>query len=414
MKIVILCDNFGPDRGGAIGIAYAQAVFFSQNGYSVSVVGSTTKKEEEGKTSFSGITVYQIYSDYHPRWRAYRSLYNPQTVSRVKEIFQKEKPDVIHAHNIHYYLSYHCLKLARQSGARVFLTAHDVMLFHYAKFHEFIDPRDLYSNPQFDYRASVWQQIRRFKKYYNPFRNIMIRHYLRSVDKIFAVSQALKEALLANGIDNVVVVRNGITLSDWGVEESGVDSFKTKYSLQHKKIVLFAGRLGPFKGSREIVKAMKYLAQDLEEAVLLVAGSKNEYSTYMADSVKKFGLQNRVVAVGWLKGDSLKTAYKACDVVVVPSVCFDSFPTVNLEAMASRKPVVGTCFGGTSEAIVDGVTGFVVNPYATKEMAQKITYLLKNPKTAISMGQAGYDRVKEKFLISRQMDRIVNWYNKIP
>ena len=55
-----------------------------------------------------------------------------------------------------------------------------------------------------------------------------------------------------------------------------------------------------------------------------------------------------------------------------PVICFDSFPRAVLEAMASGKPVVGTCYGGAPEIIEDGVTGYIVNPFDIKKMAEKV------------------------------------------
>ena len=116
--------------------------------------------------------------------------------------------------------------------------------------------------------------------------------------------------------------------------------------------------------------------------------------------------------VGWLHGEELKAAYGAADVVAVPSVCFDSFGRVNIEAMACKKPVVGTCFGGVPEVVQDGVTGYIVNPFNTELMAEKIIDLLKNQEKSEKFGEAGYERAKKYFNLSDRVAQMIGWYQK--
>ena len=100
-------------------------------------------KSKQGEKIYEGIKIFYIYSNYHIRWRSWISLYNPQTVGKIKKIICKIKPDVCHFHHIQLYLSYYCLKIAKKYSPVVFLTAHDIMLFHYGKLLEHINQNDL-------------------------------------------------------------------------------------------------------------------------------------------------------------------------------------------------------------------------------------------------------------------------------
>ena len=205
MKILYLSDDFPPDNlGGAGVVAHNLAKAFKELGHDIYVVSTTQDKSKEGSYVQDGFKIYKIYSRYHRRWRAYFSLYNPQTVKKVSKIIADIKPDVIHAHNVHYHLSYHCLKIAKDSGARVILTAHDTMLYSYGK---------VYDGSKIPLFKDAWDHKLRF----NPLRNLIIKYYLRNVDKIAAVSDALRRALINNGIKNVETIHNGINLDDWMV-----------------------------------------------------------------------------------------------------------------------------------------------------------------------------------------------------
>ena len=135
MKILILSDDFPPKSFGGAGlVAGEQARALKEVGNDVCVITTTRERYADEYYDYNGITVYSIYSDYHERWRAYVSLLNPPALFRIKKIINDFGPDVVHAHNIHRYLSYYSLILAKKSGAKVFLTAHDTMSFSYGKF----------------------------------------------------------------------------------------------------------------------------------------------------------------------------------------------------------------------------------------------------------------------------------------
>ncbi|MDD2654849.1 MAG: glycosyltransferase family 4 protein [Candidatus Omnitrophica bacterium] len=380
MKILILADEFPPQSFGGAGIStFDLSRGLVRAGQQVVVVTTCQKKNEEREFESAGMKIFRIFTDFHERWEPYLSLYNPKTVGKVREIIKEINPDIIHAHNIHSFLSYYCLKIAKKSGKPVFLTARDTMLFTYGKL---ATKRYL---GKLDPRVSWVDNLRESQKRYNPFRNIIIRHYLKYVDKIFAISDSLKQALELNKIKNVEVIYNGIDVDEWQMGSKIAGGFKDK------EIVFFAGRISNLKGAELINQAMDLVKKDVPEAVLLVAGTRG---------------------VGWLAGDNLKAAYYAADIVVIPSVYLDPFNRTNIEAMACKKPVVGTCFGGTPEIVKDGVTGYIVNPLNVGLMAQKITDLLKNPTKAKQFGEAGYERVKKDFSLEKCVQKNLDWYQK--
>lgn len=384
MKILILQDDFPPQSFGGAGFStFDCARGLQKAGQDVTVITTCRRKSEEGDMNYQGLKVFRIFANYHDRWRGYLCLYNPQTVKKVRNLIKKINPDVVHAHNIQSYLSYHCLKAAKRLKKPVFFTARDVMTFNYGKLatKKYLE--------KFDYQTNWWDHLKQAKKRYNPFRNFFIKRYLNYVDKIFVVSHALKNALEQNGIKNTEISYTGIDVDDWYIAPEKIEKFKEKHKLGGKKIVFFGGRISGLKGLTQINQAVIEVKKEIPETVLLIAGSKG---------------------IGWLSGDELKAAYSCADTVVVPSACFDSFPRSNLEAMACKKPVVGTCFGGTPEVIQDGITGFIVNPFNIEQMAERIIDLLKNPEKARQFGEAGYERVKRYFSLVAQVSQTLKQY----
>jgi len=145
---------------------------------------------------------------------------------------------------------------------------------------------------------------------------------------------------------------------------------------------------------------------------LLVLGKRELYEQEFAGLARELGVAERVVATGWLEGGELQAAYAATDVFVTPSICFDTFGMVNLEAMEHGKPVVATVFGGGPEVVENGLTGFVANPFDLEAFSERIARLLADPVLARRMGAAGQVRLREHFGIERLATECLEEYEK--
>jgi glycosyltransferase involved in cell wall biosynthesis len=405
MKILILSDDFPPFAlGGAGSVAFNTARELVKRGHTVSVVTSVRSETDAGVRYIDGIKIYSFQDTYHERWRAYISIYNPKAISFVGRIIDQERPDVVHAHNVHKYISYYSLVASKKRKVRVVLTVHDCMIFHYGKFTDFINPKDMSVKDSYDYRVSGISQLRTFKWRYNPFRNILIKHCLKYVDSICAVSYELKKALVANGITNVSVVHNALDNSIWRSDSVEVNKFIETNNLNNFRRVLFSGKLTRAKGGEQLVGALV----GIENVALIIVGQKDRYTEDLVYKATSLGI--KVVITGWLNESQLPNVYSTADIVVFPSICFDTFGMVNLEAMALKKPVIATCFGGAREIVVDGKSGYIVNPYNTNDLRNKINMLLSNKVLNGKMGEKGSQRIIDHFNISKQINEYMTKY----
>lgn len=405
MKILFLTDSFPPDNFGGAGIvAHNLATKLGQVGHEIWVITAVQNKDKAGQFKENGLTVIKLYSDYHERWRAWRGINNHYLVREIKKLIKEIKPDIVHAHNIHQHISYKSLKIAKAVAKGVFLTAHDVMLFYYDK----LMPR----GDNYCFRIKTADRIKIARKRYNPFREIFIRHYLKYADKIFAVSQSLKDLLAINGIKNVEVVYNAIEPGNWQAKSSEIEDFKDKYSLRDKKVILFGGRLSGSKGAEQIIMALAKIKDSNKEIRLLVAGQKGKYTEHLLKLAQEFNVEGNIIFTGWLDPKSLKLAYYNANLCVFPSLCYETFGLTLIEAMACHKPVVSSYFGGPKEIVIDNQTGYLVNPSEIEQLTAKITDLLNNSAKAEAFGQAGYNRVVELFSMDKQIAKTLAWYNK--
>lgn len=416
MKILILTDHFPPDNpGGAGQVALIQCRALQRLGHEVQVLSVRRDEAAPADLLVEGVPVHRIRLSYPLRWHAYLSLYNPAASRRVSAFLNTVQPDLVHAHNVHTYLTYHSLALAKRRGLPVFLTVHDTMTVTFQKFESFIDPAWRDVPEEFDYRVSPLSQLRRQRFRYFPLRNAIIRRVLRrNVDAILSPSRALLEVLRANRVAarHMLHLPNGIDPARFESSEEDQARFRAEQGLEGRKIILFAGRINRAKGGEQILQAMPHIVARVPEAVLLVLARPGGYAEGMLTIAESLGIRQHIRFAGWLSGETLAAAFGAADVCVTPSVYFDNFPTVNLEAQAAGTPVVGTCFGGTPEAVADGETGFIVNPYNVEALAERISRLLLDDDLRLRMGEQARRRVRQRYDWLRQAEKLVEIYRR--
>lgn len=406
MRIAIIINFFG-NIGGAAGVAYDQAIGLKRLGYDVTVF---TVGNKEGWSEEYGLKVFRVkIADTRWIFRAYIGLRNIAVEKKFQKFLATTQPKVVHFHNLYFYLPFSLIKIAKKFGGKVFYTAHDSMLISQQKLYHFIDGRyDLKNIDTVDYHLSLWEQLRQNGKAWNPLRNFFIRHYLSYADKVIAVSNELKKALGQNGIHNAVTVYNGIDIESWSAKQKEFEPLIKKYGLTGKKVILLAGRLSYQKGFDEALRALRLTVDTIPEAMFLVVGSGYEYASNLIDEL---GLRANIVLVGSVNRDEMRLYYHLSDVVIMPSLCLETFGMVALEAMACAKPVVGTVFGGVREVVQDDVTGYIVNPLRTKDFSSKLIDLLTNSEHAQIFGEAGRERARRGFSLDSQVKEYLSYFN---
>ncbi len=103
---------------------------------------------------------------------------------------------------------------------------------------------------------------------------------------------------------------------------------------------------------------------------------------------------------------------RASDALLVPSLD-EGLPTVVLEAMACGVPVVATDCGGVSEALTDGVEGFLVPPREPEALAAALARLWRDRDLRESMGRAGRRTATSRFTLTRQIDEFLALYREL-
>jgi glycosyltransferase involved in cell wall biosynthesis len=402
MHILLLNDDAPPrSLGGASVIVDALRKGLTEANHKVTLITShqDARLGEELRSSDSAGETISLHIDYPIGKRHRKCLYIKEVSSRLKELFDELRPDVINAHNVHTHLTYDSLCIARIVTDKVFLTAHDTFLVSFDRVRS--DKAK---------RMFFWDHLRDAGRKYWPLRNRKIKSILKSsVKKVISISHATEDFFHANGITNTTVIPNGIASRPLPSQEE-VDAFKSRYNLTGPT-VFFGGRIRHDKGAGVLIDAIPLVLAKVPDAKFLIVGEEKHMESYLkiaSDDVKK-----SLCMTGWLPYKDMPLTYAASNVVITPSIYLDNFPTVNLEAMMFARPVVGTSFGGTKEAIENNLNGFIRDPRNTESFADAIITLLSDSELAEKMGSAGRTRFENQFTLKRMVGDYVNAYESL-
>jgi glycosyltransferase involved in cell wall biosynthesis len=412
MRVLFYTEVWDPKVGSSTRQMYQEATRLRELGHTVAVVGCTQDPNEARPTKIDGTPVFRIHSDYPVRFRGWVSLHNKRVTGAIEAILAEWRPDVVHANLIHTHIGYHALTQARRAGAGVVFTAHDVMVFCYQKLTCFHGGEE-HGGKLRDYEARLGKCIpcQRFR--FRPGRNAAIKKVLeRDVHRFNVVSDQLGEVIRANGIRVDRTVHNAIRPQAELPADSAVAAFRERFELTGKRVLAIGGRLHEQKGVSKLLAMLAHLRAEFPDLRLLVMGRREIYDGSFAAEARALGVGEMVVPTDWLSGEELQCAYAATDVFVTPSICFDTFGLVNLEAMEHKKPVVATEFGGSQEVVEDGASGFIANPFDVPAYAEKIAVLLRDEELRRRMGEAGYARMLAGFTIERLTDEYLEEYER--
>lgn len=406
MRIAFFNDD-GPAvvQGGDVHIVHMLRKNLSARGHTVTLVTSHLPSVNSSivRTHDDAGAVISLPIS-RSKWSQWHCIRRPAVSRMIERVLADIQPDIVHAHIIHLALTYDTLRLAAAHTSRIFLTAHDTFLVSFGRVNGNAYRRAaLHHRP---YRMHWYDHLLAAGRRYNPLRNGRIRSVLRSTGtQVIAVSHAINDFLAVHGIDSTVI-HNAIEAKQ-PVSAQDVAAFRTRHAI-NGPCLLVGGRLNEDKGIPAALRAFSVVRKEVPQATLLIVGEAERIRPFLQDcapDVREF-----VRTTGWLSSQEMRTAYAACDVVTTPSIYLDAFNLMNVEAMIQRKPVIGTCFGGTPEIVEDGHTGFIVNPLDTVAYAQKIVHLLRDLPLAQTMGEAGAKRVLKLFMPESFIEKHLSLY----
>ena len=241
------------------------------------------------------------------------------------------------------------------------------------------------------------------------------RRTIQSADCVFANSYYTADLLKKAGVqpERIQVVHPGCDVDKFRPIEVSIEDRRSILGPHaEKKVILTVGRLVIRKGHDLVIRALPQVLKAHPDTCYLVVGSGPAKST-IASLANEMGLGDKVIFWENAKDSELLKIYNLCDVFAMPSRAnlkscdVEGFGIVFIEANACGKPVIAGRSGGMADAVVDGETGFLVDPDDSDALAESLSRMIGDASFARRIGQQGRDRAMREFawkLIAARVD----------
>ncbi len=203
----------------------------------------------------------------------------------------------------------------------------------------------------------------------------------------------------------MVVIYNGIDIEQFDALPTS-SSIREEFNIGKDTVLLgFIGRIEKRKGTEYLISAMK----DVAHVKLILVGKGEEgYLKRIKRLCEESGVSNRIIYAGYRM--NIPSILKEIDIIVFPTISGEGFSRVILEAMAAAKPVIATDDAGNKEAVINGITGYIVPTKDVIVLGIKINELAAGKEKRDQMGSFGRKRVEEIFTIERNIREIEKLY----
>lgn len=240
------------------------------------------------------------------------------------------------------------------------------------------------------------------------------RQVLRCSDVLIALSSQWQDDLYKicqhpdiRVLYNPTVLKNPVFqhLPSSAVEGHNSDGGKVELELVN---FLFMGRLGQRKGVYDIIESLRHVRAKNIKINLYGDGEIEEINRQILAA----GVSDKITVHGWIDGNRKDETFRQANVLLLPSY-HEGLPISVLEALAYGLPVLATDVGGISEAVEDGVNGYLIAPGECETLADRMEQLAASPSLRLAMGQSGYQMATAKFELSVIMRKLEGLYAEL-
>lgn len=399
MKI-LLVNKFFYIKGGAETVYFQERNMLKQAG--VEVIDFSMQHENNFPSDYADYFASNV--DYHDETgllagvkTAVRFIHNSEACKKMRALLQKERPDIVHFHNIYHQLTPGLIKVARDFGCKTVLTAHDYKIVcpSYSMLRDGKVCDACITGTVFNafrYRCQEGSASKSLLLSLEATWQYVARNY-KVLDVIISPSEFLRRELkrtLPNSRIDVIV--------------NGIDDSLPAENTGDAGYLLFVGRLSREKGVPTLAQAHQKMRNKMP---LKIVGNGPLFD----DLVAKYP---EAEFLGYVQqGEELDNLIKYARAVVLPSECYENCSMSILEAMAFGRPIIGSRIGGIPEQVRDGVEGLLFEPGNVQDLADSLDTLVENPEKAREMGNNARERLSQKYSLSKHMAALQALYTEL-
>jgi glycosyltransferase involved in cell wall biosynthesis len=168
--------------------------------------------------------------------------------------------------------------------------------------------------------------------------------------------------------------------------------------------------LRSWKGHRYLIETVPSVLKEIPNAIFYIVGDGPQYEN-LRDMIKQYSLEDKIFMLG--HRDDIPQLIASLDIIVHPSHANEGVPQSILQTMAMEKPVIASDVGAIKEVVINGKTGFLIEPKNSKRLGEKVIELYKNPGLRNKFGEAGRKLVERNYSVEAMLDRIESLYERL-
>ena len=243
------------------------------------------------------------------------------------------------------------------------------------------------------------------------------REFVHGSEKLVAVSSFVKKSI----IDETYVAESKVEVIHNGVDEnkfiSKADTVEETYhgdkTVNGIVKLIYVGRVIRAKGLFVLADSLKYIYNQGEKSWCLEIVGDGEALADLKKVITGSGLSDKITFTGFINYSEIIKKLSSSDVFILPSQRLEGFPMTIVEAMFTALPVIASDIGGNSDAVEDGVTGFLTEPGNVQNLAEKIQFLIKNREKRQEMGRNSRNKAVKEFTISHMLDEYERIFTEV-
>ena len=331
------------------------------NEFDVSIL--TTELDDENpyclrEYEHEGVKVTVIKTPFHAQLETRPK--DQHIFSITQKWLSQNRPDLIHFHSIQR-LTGSVVEAASSLGINYLVTVHDAW---WLSEHQFLlDSNDELVNYQ---QMNPLNQVKTADDANHAIqRSTYLSKQLHGADAIIAVSDFQANLYRQNGFNNIITVRNGVSIDRQQFKQ------QQEISPSDKLVIGYMGGFSAHKGF-DFLKS------------IISSESFDHLSFKIIDLFKPHGFSERsrwgesdVEVVGKYSPELTANFYQEIDVLIAPSIWPESFGLVTREAALYGVWVIAAQAGGMAEDVIEGETGFVF-PMDDEQSCRQILSMMQN------------------------------------
>lgn len=375
MKIVFFTDTYKPQINGVVRAITDSEEILRKKGHKVYIVCPRVRGYKFPKHVF---TCRAFDFKPYPEYKA--AIPSRRLIKWIKKI----QPDIIHVHTPAS-IGVSGLAIAKLLSIPTVTTYH-TLIDEYFKIY-FIS-QNIRKNIATDLLIS--KLVKKYTKiFYNKF------------DSVIVPSTAIKKILLDAGVKVPIYVI-----------PSGVDTIKFSPSRKRKDLreikILWVGRLGKEKSIDVLLRAFKYVSNRFSNVKLILIGEGPDRERL--EGIAK-DLKIDAKFFGYVSEENLIKAYREAYLFVSPSTTETQGLSV-LEAMSTSCPVIVANSLGLKDFVINGYNGLFFRPKDAKDLARKISLLVKNMRLRERLAKNARKFALE-FSKEKQIEKLISIYKEV-